>query len=45
MSRSLDIQITAEGVESSEQYEQLKNEGCTLFGATSSAGRSPQKRG
>lgn len=31
MSRSLDIQITAEGVESSEQYEQLKNEGCTLF--------------
>ncbi|MCX8963043.1 bifunctional diguanylate cyclase/phosphodiesterase [Erwinia psidii] len=31
MSRSLDIQITAEGVENSEQYEQLKNEGCTLF--------------
>lgn len=31
MSRSLDIQITAEGVESSEQYEQLKSEGCTLF--------------
>lgn len=31
MSRSLDIQITAEGVENSEQYEQLKSEGCTLF--------------
>lgn len=31
MSRSLDIQITAEGVESSEQFEQLKVEGCTLF--------------
>ncbi|WLS78542.1 EAL domain-containing protein [Erwinia pyri] len=31
MSRSLDIQITAEGVESSEQFEQLKSEGCTLF--------------
>ncbi len=31
MSRSLDIQITAEGVESSEQFEQLKIEGCTLF--------------
>lgn len=31
MSRSLDIQITAEGVESSEQYEKLKAEGCTLF--------------
>ncbi len=31
MSRSLDIQITAEGVENSEQFEQLKIEGCTLF--------------
>lgn len=31
MSRSLDIQITAEGVENGEQYEQLKHEGCTLF--------------
>lgn len=31
MSRSLDIQITAEGVESNEQFEQLKSEGCTLF--------------
>ena len=31
MSRSLDIQITAEGVESSEQFERLKAEGCTLF--------------
>nr|WP_261642315.1 EAL domain-containing protein [Erwinia mallotivora] len=31
MSRSLDIQITAEGVENIQQYEQLKIEGCTLF--------------
>lgn len=31
MSRSLDIQITAEGVESNEQFERLKAEGCTLF--------------
>ncbi|CAK9886331.1 MAG: putative signaling protein [Candidatus Erwinia impunctatus] len=31
MSRSLDILITAEGVESSEQFEQLKMEGCSLF--------------
>lgn len=31
MSRSLDIEITAEGVESSEQFERLKEEGCTLF--------------
>jgi diguanylate cyclase (GGDEF)-like protein/PAS domain S-box-containing protein len=31
MSRSLDIQITAEGVESREQFDQLKKEGCTLF--------------
>lgn len=31
MSRSLDIQITAEGVESSEQYDRLREEGCTLF--------------
>ncbi|MEJ4045847.1 EAL domain-containing protein [Erwinia sp. SLM-02] len=31
MSRSLDIQITAEGVESNEQFERLKEEGCTLF--------------
>ncbi|MEQ4531646.1 MAG: bifunctional diguanylate cyclase/phosphodiesterase [Mixta sp.] len=31
MSRSLDIQITAEGVENREQFDQLKEEGCTLF--------------
>ncbi|MGD8107882.1 EAL domain-containing protein [Pantoea sp. FN0302] len=31
MSRSLDIQITAEGVESREQFDKLKEEGCTLF--------------
>ncbi|WP_034911584.1 EAL domain-containing protein [Erwinia sp. 9145] len=31
MSRSLDIQITAEGVENDQQFEQLKIEGCTLF--------------
>ncbi|MFS2220950.1 EAL domain-containing protein [Pantoea sp. B65] len=31
MSRSLDIQITAEGVESIAQFEKLKAEGCTLF--------------
>ncbi|ADP10430.1 sensory box protein [Erwinia sp. Ejp617] len=31
MSRSLDIQITAEGVESNEQFQRLKAEGCTLF--------------
>ncbi|WP_277966954.1 bifunctional diguanylate cyclase/phosphodiesterase [Pantoea trifolii] len=31
MSRSLDIQITAEGVESGEQYAKLREEGCTLF--------------
>lgn len=31
MSRSLDIQITAEGVESIEQFQCLKAEGCTLF--------------
>ncbi len=31
MSRSLDIQITAEGVESDAQFEQLRAEGCTLF--------------
>ncbi|UIL53087.1 MULTISPECIES: bifunctional diguanylate cyclase/phosphodiesterase [Pantoea] len=31
MSRSLDIQITAEGVESSEQFAKLRDEGCTLF--------------
>ena len=31
MSRSLDIQITAEGVESSEQFAKLREEGCTLF--------------
>ena len=31
MSRSLDIQITAEGVESSEQFARLREEGCTLF--------------
>lgn len=31
MSSSLDIKITAEGVESLEQFEQLKKEGCTLF--------------
>ncbi|CAO98108.1 sensor domain-containing protein [Erwinia tasmaniensis] len=31
MSRSLDIQITAEGVESIEQFQRLKDEGCTLF--------------
>ncbi|QKJ88682.1 EAL domain-containing protein [Paramixta manurensis] len=31
MSRSLDIQITAEGVESAEQFAKLREEGCTLF--------------
>ena len=31
MSRSLDIQITAEGVENREQFDRLKDEGCTLF--------------
>ncbi|WP_322541480.1 EAL domain-containing protein [Pantoea eucrina] len=31
MSRSLDIQITAEGVENSEQFARLREEGCTLF--------------
>ncbi|WP_017347582.1 sensor domain-containing protein [Pantoea sp. A4] len=31
MSRSLDIQITAEGVENSEQFAKLQEEGCTLF--------------
>ncbi|WP_312828910.1 putative bifunctional diguanylate cyclase/phosphodiesterase, partial [Pantoea anthophila] len=31
MSRSLDIQITAEGVESDEQFMKLRDEGCTLF--------------
>ncbi|AIX52087.1 histidine kinase [Pantoea sp. PSNIH1] len=31
MSRSLDIQITAEGVENSEQFAKLREEGCTLF--------------
>lgn len=31
MSRSLDIQITAEGVESNEQFAKLRAEGCTLF--------------
>lgn len=31
MSRSLDIQITAEGVENREQFDKLKEEGCTLF--------------
>ncbi|WP_075183098.1 EAL domain-containing protein [Pantoea sp. 1.19] len=31
MSRSLDIQITAEGVENSEQFDRLREEGCTLF--------------
>lgn len=31
MSSSLDIKITAEGVENIEQFEQLKKEGCTLF--------------
>ncbi|MDH2068264.1 bifunctional diguanylate cyclase/phosphodiesterase [Pantoea sp. GD03673] len=31
MSRSLDIQITAEGVESDEQFTKLRDEGCTLF--------------
>ncbi|MCU5774514.1 EAL domain-containing protein [Erwiniaceae bacterium BAC15a-03b] len=31
MSRSLNIQITAEGVESAAQFEKLKAEGCTLF--------------
>lgn len=31
MSRSLDIQITAEGVESDEQFARLRDEGCTLF--------------
>ncbi len=31
MSRSLDIQITAEGVENDEQFAKLRAEGCTLF--------------
>ncbi|AEX52078.1 diguanylate cyclase/phosphodiesterase [Rahnella aquatilis CIP 78.65 = ATCC 33071] len=31
MSRSLDIQTTAEGVETDEQFRRLKEEGCTLF--------------
>lgn len=31
MSRSLDIQITAEGVENGEQFAKLREEGCTLF--------------
>lgn len=31
MSRSLDIQITAEGVENNEQFVKLQEEGCTLF--------------
>jgi len=31
MSRSLDIQITAEGVENSDQFTKLLEEGCTLF--------------
>ncbi|MGC6386876.1 EAL domain-containing protein [Ewingella sp. S1.OA.A_B6] len=31
MSRSLDIQITAEGVETGEQFRRLKEEGCSLF--------------
>lgn len=31
MSHNLNIQIIAEGVESNEQFEQLKIEGCTLF--------------
>jgi predicted signal transduction protein with EAL and GGDEF domain len=31
ISASLDIQITAEGVESSEQFQQLQEEGCSHF--------------
>ncbi|WP_130831746.1 putative bifunctional diguanylate cyclase/phosphodiesterase [[Erwinia] mediterraneensis] len=31
MSRSLDIQITAEGVENTDQFIRLREEGCTLF--------------
>lgn len=31
MSRSLDIQITAEGVETAEQYARLREEGCSHF--------------
>ncbi|PIJ50371.1 GGDEF domain-containing protein [Erwinia sp. OLTSP20] len=31
MSRSLDIEITAEGVENAEQFQRLQEEGCTLF--------------
>lgn len=31
MSRSLDIKIIAEGVESDEQFHRLQEEGCTLF--------------
>lgn len=31
MSRSLDIQITAEGVENVEQFKRLQEEGCSLF--------------
>jgi len=31
MSRSLDIQTTAEGVETDEQFRRLKEEGCSLF--------------
>lgn len=31
MSRSMDIQITAEGVETGEQFRRLKEEGCSLF--------------
>ena len=31
MSRSLDIQTTAEGVETPEQFRRLKEEGCSLF--------------
>nr|WP_329611020.1 EAL domain-containing protein [Pseudomonas sp. KNUC1026] len=31
MSRSLEIQITAEGVETREQYERLREEGCSHF--------------
>lgn len=31
MSRSLDIQITAEGVENCDQFAKLREEGCTLF--------------
>lgn len=31
MSRSLDIETTAEGVETDEQFQRLKEEGCSLF--------------